>query len=116
MKNRDECPELNIEQLIGLYQDDPERFEDLRRRLIDCTIEGFPSEHRQRAYGLQFQIEARLSHHKDPVARMSTISEMFWEHLETFQQVLNNPGAVLEERKKRQPAKVIPLRLPLVRH
>lgn len=99
-----------IERLSELSRKDPERFEMLRRELIERTIQGFPERFRPRAYGIQFQLDAALRHYKDPVARMNKMVEIFWEQFQRFQEAVCMPERVARERAAgRMPAKVIPL-------
>jgi hypothetical protein len=98
-----------ISRLGDLYRQDPVRFEVVSRELIRKTIENFPPERRQRAFGLQFRLDATLNRYKDPVARMNKMVEILWEHLRLFQDVLNDPGKVLARNEgEKAPGKVIP--------
>jgi len=100
-----------LAKLSGLYQKDPEQFEKQSQELIRQTIEKFPEEHRRRAYGLQFQLEATLSHYKDPVARMNKMVEIFWDQFRKFQEAVTDPLRVIDERKEHTgEGKVIPIR------
>lgn len=100
-----------LARLGGLFQKDPEQFEKQSQELIRQTIESFPEEHRSRAYGLQFQLEATLGHYKDPVSRMNKMVEIFWEQFRKFQEAVTDPLKVIEERKEhRGEGKVIPMR------
>jgi hypothetical protein len=106
-----------FEDLEQLYRRDPVSFEEQRRRLIQGMIDDLPEENRARAYGLQLKIDAELSRYKDPVARMNRMVELFWEGVGQFQQVLTDPGKVLQERAQEKegarPARVLPFRRPL---
>lgn len=100
-----------ISEMIGLYQEDPEAFERLRAELIRQTIEELPEKYRQRAQGLQFQLDMQLRRYHDPVMRMNAMIALFWDQFEKFQTVLNNPGDYLAAHKKRAaPGKVLPLK------
>ncbi len=108
MKNEMSMNEM-LSQLDGLYQSDPGEFERLSRLLIDRAIESFPLAHRQRAYGLQFQLEHKLRKFRDPVARMNKMVEIFWDQVMLFQQVLEDPEGYLQEKANNQKeGKVIP--------
>ncbi|WP_305045751.1 DUF3135 domain-containing protein [Geoalkalibacter sp.] len=103
--------EQMFEGLSSLYQEDPEKFEEQRRLLIAQTIESFPEECRQRAYGLQFTIDCRLRKYKDPIMRMNKMVEIFWQQFAQFQETINDPEKImLERRAARHNAKIIPLR------
>jgi hypothetical protein len=99
-----------FERLSGLYQKDPEEFERISKALIHEALEKLPEKHRARGYGVQMRIDRRLSHFKDPVARMNEMVVIFWEQFREFQEVLNDPvGAGAARKKGNTPAKVIPL-------
>ena len=99
-----------FEQFKDLYQEDPDEFEAQRDQLIRETIESFPEESRQRAYGLQFTIDAQLSKYKDPLVRMNKMVEIFWEQFAVFQSAVTDPKKFCEEKEEAEPAKVIPFR------
>ncbi len=102
-----------LASMAGLYQRDPKAFEVAARELIRATIEEFPPEYRERAYGIQFQLDARLRRYRDPLVRMNVMVEIFWEQVEQFRRVLNDPVGVAAEREQtKRPGQVIPLRRP----
>lgn len=98
----------SISRLGELYREDPEAFEEMRRALIEQTIAGFPEEHRARAYGLQFRIDAELSLCKDPISRMNRMVEIFWDGVRRFESAISDPGSALEEKNARTSAVVLP--------
>ena len=111
MLKKENNTEEILTQLTGLYQKNPDRFEELRKQLITQTIEKFPAEHRKRAHGMQFMIESRLRKYKDPVVRMNKMVEIFWEQFGLFQDVLEDPARVVAERQEnRKQAVVVPFR------
>lgn len=97
-----------LASLDGLYQKDPEAFEKQRQLLIKATIETFPEQFKNKAYGMQFKLDSELNRYKDPVMRMNRMVELFWEQVELLQEVIHSPSEVLERRKNQTPAKVIP--------
>jgi hypothetical protein len=110
METPRETTDEQLARLSGLYEKDPEEFERQSQELIRRTIESFPEKHRRRAYGLQFQIDAALSHYKDPVSRMNKMVEIFWEQFLKFQEAVCDPLKVIEEKERRsEEGKVIPL-------
>ncbi len=102
--------EERIARLGELYRTDPVAFEAMRRLLIEETIDGFPEQHRAKAYGLQLRLDAELGHYRDPVARMNRMVELFWEGFKDFQQAVSDPAGFTRERqgKKGEEGKVIP--------
>ncbi|MGE4545617.1 MAG: DUF3135 domain-containing protein [Pedobacter sp.] len=105
-------------EMVGLYQKDPEAFEKMRADIIHQMLEDFPEEYRQRAYGMQFQIEMRLRRYRDPIVRMNMMIAMFWEQFEEFNSVLNDPERFIAEREagQRGAAKVLPLKKNGIKH
>ena len=98
-----------FERLSQLHRDNPEEFERARERLIRETIEGFDTDYRQRAYGLQFQIDCQLSKYQDPVPRMNKMVEILWRGVADFKKVMTDPCGVVQEREhSRSLGKILP--------
>ena len=109
MDNQSHNIDEMFDRLEELYRSDPEAFEAMRKLLIEQTIERFPVEHRARAYGLQFRIDAELRHYRDPIARMNRMVEIFWEGVRRFQETIADPARVLHCRQEEKAdCKVIP--------
>lgn len=105
------------EQLQGIYQQDPEEFERLSSDLIRQALDDVPDEFKARAYGIQRRIEHQLKKYKDPIARMNAMVEIFWQQFHEFQAVINDPGEVLEKKRRCGTlAKVIPFKKPDLHH
>lgn len=99
-----------LQQLDGLYEKDPVRFESLRREIIATTINSFPEKFQQRAYGIQFTLDCELDRIKNPVARMNRMVEIFWGMFAEFQTVINDPSRVINEQQtNKKTGKVIRL-------
>ncbi len=117
MDNRTAKADSVFDRLQGLYQVDPDEFERLSGALIRETLENVPEEYRAQAYGVQLRIEQRLRKYKDPIARMNAMVEIFWQQFREFQEVLNDPREVLENKRRcGTSAKVIPFKGPDPRH
>jgi hypothetical protein len=111
MENHIEKSDNIYEQLQGIYQLDPEKFERLSGKLIRQALEEVPEEHRAHAYGMQRRIEHQLKKYKDPISRMNAMVEIFWQQFHEFQAVINNPREVLENRRRcGTSAKVLPFK------
>jgi hypothetical protein len=97
-----------FERLAGLYQENPEEFERLSKKLIAEALEELPEEYRVQAHGLQLRIEQRLCRFRDPVARMNEMVVIFWDQFRKFQEVLNDPKGVADLKiSGKTPGKVI---------
>ncbi len=98
-----------LQNLGNLYKEDPDQFEDLRREIINKSINSYPEKFRQRARGIQFTLDCELNKHKNPVARMNRMVELLWEQFSEFQTVISEPTKYAAEREKTKKAgKVIP--------
>jgi hypothetical protein len=102
-----------LEQLTGLYQTDPVEFDRISRELIADTIASFPEHHRRRAQGLQFRLDAILSHYHHPVARMNKMVEIFWEHFWQFHDALVDPERFVADRARNSKAPGRIIQLPI---
>ncbi len=110
MINRENKVDEMLQQLDGLFEKDPHRFEDLRRDIIDTTISCYPERFQQRAQGIQFTLDCELDRIKNPVVRMNRMVEIFWQKVAEFQTVVNDPrSASAEQELKNKAAKVIQL-------
>jgi hypothetical protein len=79
----------DFDDLVKMYQEDPEAFDRERQELIDDFINSLPNEDcKLRARQFQFRIDRELHQYKDPVARMNKMVELFWEGVKEFQYVL----------------------------
>ncbi len=96
-----------------LAQQDPERFEALRHRLLAEFIEHAPEHFRPRLSGLQFRIDMERRRAKTPLAACIRISQLMMEKLRgEFLPLLKlEPDAFEEYRRRRSGrcAKVLPL-------
>lgn len=77
--------DIDFEHWSTLASSDPEKFEELRKDKISNLINGTNGQRQKRLLGLQWQIDAVRTQHKDSsVAACLAISELMWE---TFQQL-----------------------------
>lgn len=100
-----------INRLGELYRTNPEQYELERKRLIEQTISDFPEAFRERAYGMQFHLDAKLSLTKDPVSRFNLMIELFWNQVHDFSHALVDPADCLARKKRNWTrGKLIPLK------
>ena len=93
-----------IEDLPELYESNPELFEEVAQQLITEFIASIPdSANRRRCEGLQFKINAELTHCHDPVARMNKMVELFWSGVFEFNSALKG-----EYEEPSENAQIIP--------
>lgn len=95
--------DFDFDKMKDLHEENPSEFEATARKMIDDYIDTLPSEERKRrARGVQFVIDSKLSHIKDPIARMNKMVELFWAGVSEFQNTLNglnNPSEYVEKPK-----------------
>lgn len=81
----------DFDEMVRLYQEDPEAFEQERLRQIDAFIESISDEERkQKMRQMQFRIDRELHGYKDPIARMNKMVELFWKGTIEFQQTVKS--------------------------
>ena len=104
--------QFDFDMWARMARDDPDAFEDLRKRMIEEVIESASPEIRRRMQGLQWKIDQLRSTSSNPMACCLKISQMMWDSvlgddglLENMQQ-LNNPDA-FDMKKPRESAKII---------
>jgi len=99
-----------IKNLEGIYEKHPDRFEKLRKELIEIVIMSYPEKFRKRARGIQFYIEFELNKYKDPVIRMNRMVELFWDKFYEFNSTINDPaGIAFDLEKNNKKGKILPL-------
>lgn len=111
----------DFDDLVKMYQEDPEAFEREHRQVIDRFIETLPSEDgKLRARQFQFRIDRELRPFKDPVARMNKMMELFWEGvkefqhtLKDFQQAVDGDITIPTKTNHQEKASVIKLKRPV---
>lgn len=108
MKNQQNEIDHMLESLENLYDKDPEKFENLRQKIISHAIDSFPKDYQQRARGLQFTLDCDLNRYKNPLMRMNRMVELFWGKFYEFQTAVNDPESYRTEHQAKK-AKVISL-------
>lgn len=99
------CDDSNkpFEELVQLFQDDPEAFEQYRKQRLEEEIikmcDGCP-EKEDRCRAFVWRMEQELSKYTDPIARYNKMVEMFWKQVEEFKnatQLLENPPEDIQD-------------------
>ena len=107
----------DFDDLVKLYQEDPDEFNRECREAIEDFISQLPDDCQTKAKQLQWQLDNELRKYKDPIARMNKMVEMFWETFSEFNMTLQHcmkgePTPVPRIAQNNTPAKVIPLNQP----
>lgn len=68
----------DFDDMVRMYEEDPEGFEAEAREAIEDFISNVPEECQQRLRQLQWEIDGEMRQYKDPIARMNAMVAMFW--------------------------------------
>lgn len=68
----------DFDDMVRLYQEDPETFEAEAKEAVESYISSVPEECQQRLRQLQWKIDNELRKFKDPIARMNHMIEIFY--------------------------------------
>jgi hypothetical protein len=74
-------PGVNFDAWVQLAREDPDRFESMRRQVVDHAIERAPPHRRERLRGLQWRIDRTRELAPNPMAACVSISQMMWDSL-----------------------------------
>ncbi|MCZ6855946.1 MAG: DUF3135 domain-containing protein [Gammaproteobacteria bacterium] len=82
----------DVDTLIAMAREDPDRLELLRRSMMAALIDSAPNEHlKKRLRGLRFKIDLERERAKTPMAACITLSEMMHESLAELHRALVAP-------------------------
>jgi len=86
-------PDLpDVDTLIAMAQEDPERLELLRRSMMAALVDSAPNEQiKKRLRGLQFRIDMERERSKTPMDACLTLSDMMHESLAELHRALADP-------------------------
>lgn len=87
MKPRPQIP--NIEEIFRLAQEQPDVLEKLHKQWIEELIESAPEQQQRRLRGLQWEIDAEMSKHDNPMGKCVAISKMMMESLSELNKALH---------------------------
>lgn len=90
---------VTFDELKTLFETDPNAAEIKVSKIIEDYISTLSPERQQRARAFNWRIQQDLRKFKDPQARMNRMVELFWKGVKEFQQVMQNPEEVLNQRK-----------------
>lgn len=68
------------------------------RKDIEDYIKSLPPEHQERARQFQWRIDQQLNRYKG-IQRYNKMVELFWEGVDRFQKILENPSSMLPKQK-----------------
>lgn len=108
--------EFDFDEWVRLAKDDPDAYEDMRKKMIREVIDNTSPEVKRRMEGLQWQIDQVRTTSANPMASCLRISQMMWDSvlgedglLDNMEQ-LNNPDALNRAKKPKVSAQVITMK------
>ena len=109
MTEKEKIPEFDFEEWSKIAQQDPEKFEAMRRQLLNNLIEQSPAHLKQRMIGLQWQVDQIRNQADNPMAACLQISQKMWNHVLGENGLLNTlrePKTILNALNNAQTATV----------
>lgn len=106
---------LDFDEWMTLAKNDPEKFEEKRRRRIESFFNNVPEDKQQRLKGLQWQIDQTRKLAGSPMASCIAISNMMWDSVARLQEhqyeLVNLATGKASRAEKKEPvsAKILPL-------
>ncbi|HQV88859.1 MAG: DUF3135 domain-containing protein [Nitrosomonas sp.] len=110
MTEKEKIPEFDFEEWSKIAQQDPEKFEAMRRQLLNNLIEQSPAHLKQRMIGLQWQVDQIRNQADNPMAACLQISQKMWNHVLGENGLLNTlrePKTILNALNNAQTATVL---------
>lgn len=113
MQNSD--TNFNFDEWAKIAKEDPDAFEDMRKKMIQDVIEATSPEVKKRMQGLQWKIDNIRSTSPNPMASCLKISQMMWDNvlgedglLENMRK-LNDPEQISKPKQPKESATIINL-------
>ncbi len=113
MQNSD--TNFNFDEWAKIAREDPDAFENMRKKMIQDVIDATSPEVRKRMQGLQWKIDNIRAISSNPMASCLKISHMMWDNvlgedglLENMRK-LNDPEQISKPKQPKQSATIINL-------
>ena len=81
MQDINPITDFDFDEWAKLAKDDPDAFEEKRKKMIQEVINNVSPEIRKRVQGLQWQIDQVRSSSPNPMASCLKISQMMWDRV-----------------------------------
>lgn len=105
--------EFDFDEWAKIARDDPDAFENRRKKMIQDVIDSTAPEIKRRMLGLQWQIDNIRTTSANPMASCLKISQMMWDNvlgeeglLENLR-LINNPEKISELNQPKESAPII---------
>lgn len=108
--------EFNFDEWVRLAKENPDAYEDMRKKMIQEVIDDTSPEVRRRMEGLQWQIDQIRSTSTNPMSSCLKISQMMWDKtigedgLLDHMRRLSEPSQISKAVKPKESAKIIDIR------
>lgn len=79
-----DCPEIDFDEWMTLYKDDPDEFERRRTAMVNAVISQAPKDHQRRLNRLQFQVDMERRRTNNPLSSCLKISSMMRDKFDTL--------------------------------
>ncbi len=83
--------EFDFDYWAELHKESPEKFEKLRTKLIETTIDNMPEKLKRRGKGLAFRMNAIREKSNNPIQSCIESTNMMWEEFSKLQDVARSP-------------------------
>ena len=80
---------MDFDFMADLYKEDPEKFEQERKRLVERAIAKAPERYRDRLTKMQWRIDMERKRCKTPLKSCIVLNDMMWESFHKLNNVLN---------------------------
>lgn len=101
MQNKE--TDFDFDRWAKLAKDDPEAYEDMRKKLIQEVIDGAAPEVKRRMEGLQWQIDQVRTGSTNPMSSCLKISKMMWDNVTGENGLIDNMRQLTEPEQLQKP-------------
>jgi len=114
MNTLSDRPKFDFDAWVKLARQDPQAFEDKRKRIIDEAIQGASAHKQQRLRCLQWKLDKIRETSRTPMLACLHINRLLWENVTGEHGLLNSLQQPRPRRSGHSPdqanAEIIPLR------
>ena len=98
---------IDFEQWSWLARNDPEKFEEMRTRMLESALRGSRGTSRRRLEQLQWRIDRVRETNPNPLAACIAISDMMWETFQGLAERYQDPRPAPGPEARSSGAKVV---------
>lgn len=115
MNEKNQTPDFDFDHWVKIAQQEPDKFEIMRKQLIDAQIARTPEHLKQRIIGLQWQIDQIRNQASNPMTACLQISQKMWKYVlgeNGLLKTLQEPQKILNTQENTPVAKVLSFQKP----